>query len=183
MQPQKTRSTSPLAPYSSQSSNEVPHLFDLEVSQKMLKTTLRGQLSHSVAQQHQTRSQTSRTQSTCRPMRQSPIMCSTEREDLIQYSPQRIIEARKLPSQAETIFNSGETVETLLSRVPVLTQSPTQRSVSDLDYLSVSARDSASQRQNKQGQTGSPDHLQYMLPSAQSSNGSLCTGITGHPAE
>lgn len=58
---------------------------------------------------------------------------------MIQYSPQRIIEARKLPSQAETIFNSGETVETLLSRVPVLAQSPTQRSVSDLDYLSVSA--------------------------------------------
>lgn len=104
---------------------------------KMLKTSLRGHLSPSLAQQHQTRSQIHRSQTTCKPLRQAPIMCSTEKDDLIQYAPQRIIEARKLPNQAETIFNSGESVETLLSRVPVLAQSPTQRSVSDLDYLSV----------------------------------------------
>lgn len=104
----------------------------------MLKNSIRGRLSPSLAQQHQCRVQISRSQASCRPLRQTPVMCSTEKEDLIQYAPQRIIEARKLPNQAETIFNSGESVETLLSRVPVLAQSPTQRSVSDLDYLSVS---------------------------------------------
>ncbi len=42
----------------------------------------------------------------------------------------------KLPSQAETVFNGRDTAEVILTQIPVTEEAT--RSVSDLDYLTVS---------------------------------------------
>lgn len=61
------------------------------------------------------------------------MQCSEQRDEPLAAVS---VEAGRLPNQAETLFTGTDNAEDIITRVPVA--DPDKKTVSDLDYLSVS---------------------------------------------